>query len=160
MGLGSSGFEVFRGPQRHIKTSHSFQSTFAIQTSHPKFAAAPSNPTVDASFPSSPSHCLPAPGKVGLQTYQQRQRMDSLISRFKESTYSPHAPHAIPPSLIYRTFSAELEVLRLEKRYAKRTHRAAYRGSAVYRDGEYVRAKSGKDITVREAETGPKKRVN
>lgn len=63
--------------------------------------------------------------------------MDSLISRVK----------------------GKLEVLRLEKRYAKRTHRAAYRGGAEYRDGEYVRnnnTNTGKGATssVREMRVG------
>ena len=35
-------------------------------------------------------------------------------------------------------------MLRLEKRYAKRTHRDAYHGNAEYRDGEYVRTQTPK----------------
>lgn len=31
----------------------------------------------------------------------------------------------------------ELEVLRLEKRYAKRSHKSAFKGNASYNDGEY-----------------------
>ena len=36
----------------------------------------------------------------------------------------------------------ELEILHLEKRYTRRNHEAAYKGSAKYEDGEYVHKKS------------------
>ncbi|MCJ1279531.1 hypothetical protein MMC21_007355 [Puttea exsequens] len=60
--------------------------------------------------------------------------MDNLISRVK----------------------GKLEVIRLENRYTKRNHRAAYKGNAEYRDGEYVRREGTKrvDAVVREVSAG------
>ncbi|KAL2039572.1 hypothetical protein N7G274_007844 [Stereocaulon virgatum] len=67
--------------------------------------------------------------------------MDSLVSRVKN----------------------KLEVIRLEKRYAKRTNRAAYKGGMEYRDGEYVRAQGkekekGANVGIRELGVGSEKR--
>jgi len=50
-------------------------------------------------------------------------------------------------------------VLRLEKRYAKRNHCAAYKGCAIYEDGEYKRGKGDKKLTVCELGNESKRRL-
>ncbi|KAL2056408.1 hypothetical protein ABVK25_003431 [Lepraria finkii] len=70
------------------------------------------------------------------------EMMDSLVSRVKNST--------------------QLEVIRLEKRYAKRTHRDAYKGNMKYKDGEYVRTQGKENkvagVGIRELGVGSEKR--
>ena len=63
--------------------------------------------------------------------------MDTILSRLKESKL----PTLLwPPSTLLMPLFiiSGLEVFRLEKRYARRGHKDAYKGNACYNDGEYT----------------------